>query len=59
MKPFKKFLNEAAPTNYEAEQSFLTIPLNIEIPQSQTDFNLGLMFRESLEEDTGDRKSVV
>jgi len=38
---------------YEAEQSFLTIPLNIEIPQSQTDFNLGLMFRESLEEDTG------
>ena len=37
----------------EPQESFLTIPLNIEIPQSQTDFNLGLMFRESLEEDSG------
>ena len=37
----------------EPQESFLTIPLNIEIPQSQTDFNLGLMFRESLEKDSG------
>ena len=31
----------------------LTLPLNIEIPSSPTDFYLGLMFRESLEQDSG------
>ena len=32
---------------------FVTLPLNIEIPSSIRDFNLGLMFRESLEENSG------
>ena len=29
------------------------LPLNIEIPTNQTEFNLGLMFRESLDYDSG------
>jgi uncharacterized membrane protein (UPF0127 family) len=29
------------------------LPLNIEIPKNQTEFNLGLMFRESLDYDSG------
>ena len=32
---------------------FVTLPLNIEIPSNIRDFNLGLMFRESLEENSG------
>ena len=32
---------------------FVTLPLNIEIPTNIRDFNLGLMFRESLEENSG------
>ena len=32
---------------------FVQLPLNIEIPKSQTEFNLGLMFRESLDYDSG------
>ena len=31
----------------------IDLPLNIEVPNSQTDFRLGLMFRESLEKDSG------
>mgnify|MGYP003949230131 CR=1 FL=1 len=31
----------------------ITLPLNIEIPSSPIEFNLGLMFRESLEQDSG------
>ena len=31
----------------------VTLPLNIEIPKTQTEFNLGLMFRESLDYDSG------
>ncbi len=31
----------------------LNLPLNVEIPSNQTDFKLGLMFRESLEYDSG------
>ena len=37
----------------EPQESFLTIPLNIEVPKTQTEFEMGLMFRESLEENTG------
>ena len=32
---------------------FVTLPLNIEIPNNIKDFNLGLMFRESLETNSG------
>ena len=32
---------------------FVTLPLNIEIPKNIRDFNLGLMFRESLETNSG------
>ena len=32
---------------------FVTLPLNIEIPNNIRDFNLGLMFRESLDTDSG------
>ena len=31
----------------------VNLPLNIEVPDTPTKFNLGLMFRESLEEDSG------
>ena len=31
----------------------VSLPLNIEIPKNQTDFYLGLMFRESLDYDSG------
>ena len=31
----------------------VTLPLNVEIPTNQTEFNLGLMFRESLNYDSG------
>tara|TARA_B100000131_G_scaffold298812_1_gene318632 strand:- start:292 stop:1191 length:900 start_codon:yes stop_codon:yes gene_type:complete len=31
----------------------ISLPLNIEIPSNPTDFNLGLMFRESLDKDSG------
>jgi len=31
----------------------IDLPLNIEVPDSETDFRLGLMFRESLEKDSG------
>ena len=34
-------------------ESFMSIPLNIEIPKNQTEFDMGLMFRESLEQDSG------
>ena len=37
----------------EPQESCLTIPLNIEVPKTQTEFEMGLMFRESLEENTG------
>ena len=32
---------------------FVTLPLNIEIPNNIRDFNLGLMFRESLDVNSG------
>ena len=32
---------------------FVTLPLQVEIPNNIRDFNLGLMFRESLEENSG------
>ena len=32
---------------------FITLPLNIEIPNNIRDFNLGLMFRESLDVNSG------
>ena len=31
----------------------ISLPLNIEVPKNQTDFYLGLMFRESLDYDSG------
>ena len=31
----------------------IRLPLKVEIPQNSTDFNLGLMFRESLDENSG------
>ena len=41
----KKKMNEST--------EFVTLPLNIEIPNNIRDFNLGLMFRESLEVNSG------
>ena len=34
-------------------ESFVNLPLTIETPKTQTEFNMGLMFREELEENTG------
>ena len=34
-------------------EEFVTLPLNIEIPNNIRDFNLGLMFRESLDTNSG------
>jgi len=36
-----------------SEQRQLRIPIHVEIPKNSTEFNLGLMFRESLDENTG------
>ena len=41
----KKKMNEST--------EFITLPLNIEIPDNIRDFNLGLMFRESLDVNSG------
>ena len=37
----------------EMQEEYITLPLNIEIPNNIRDFNLGLMFRESLNENSG------
>ena len=34
-------------------ESFMMITLNVEIPRNQTEFDMGLMFRESLEHNSG------
>ena len=34
-------------------ESFVNLPLSIEIPKTQIEFDMGLMFREDLEENTG------
>ena len=34
-------------------ESFVNLPLSIETPKNQIDFDMGLMFREDLEENTG------
>ena len=34
-------------------EEFTTLPLNVEIPTDIRDFNLGLMFRESLDQNSG------
>ena len=36
-----------------AEQKVIRLPLKLEVPQTNTEFNLGLMFRESLDYDRG------
>ena len=36
-----------------SEERVIKLPLNIEIPKTSTEFRLGLMFRESLDENTG------
>ena len=37
----------------EMKEEYVTLPLNIEIPNNIRDFNLGLMFRESLDQNSG------
>ena len=39
--------------DYVTNEEFTTLPLNIEIPNNIRDFNLGLMFRESLDQNSG------
>ena len=39
--------------DYVTNEEFVTLPLNIEIPTEIRDFNLGLMFRESLDTNSG------
>ncbi len=34
-------------------ESFVNLPLQVEVPQSETAFNMGLMFRETLEKNSG------
>ena len=36
-----------------SEGRLIRLPLNLEIPKTSTEFRLGLMFRESLDENTG------
>ncbi len=35
------------------KELFVNLPLHIETPQNQTEFDMGLMFRESLQQDSG------
>ena len=39
--------------DYVTNEEFVTLPLQIEIPNNIRDFNLGLMFRESLDINSG------
>ena len=39
--------------DYVTNEEFVTLPLQIEIPTNIRDFNLGLMFRESLDQNSG------
>jgi uncharacterized membrane protein (UPF0127 family) len=44
---------QAAKKKKKSMKEQITLPLNIEIPKNSTEFNLGLMFRESLDENSG------
>ena len=35
------------------KEEFISLPLQLEVPQNDGEFKLGLMFRESLEQDRG------
>ena len=39
--------------DYVTNEEFVTLPLQIEVPSNIRDFNLGLMFRESLDQNSG------
>ena len=39
--------------DYVTNEEFVTLPLQIEVPNNIRDFNLGLMFRESLDQNSG------
>ena len=41
------------PKKKKMKEEFISLPLQLEIPQNDAEFALGLMFRESLEEDKG------
>ena len=45
--------NEKKMKSVKESVDFVTLPLNIEIPNNIRDFNLGLMFRESLDTNSG------
>ena len=45
--------NMDAAAGYMKKEEFTTLPLHIEIPTNIRDFNLGLMFRESLDKNSG------
>jgi len=39
--------------DYVTNEEFVTLPLQVEVPNNIRDFNLGLMFRESLDKNSG------
>merc|ERR1712078_111664 len=41
------------PKKKKMKEEFISLPLQLEVPQSDAEFRLGLMFRESLEQDRG------
>jgi len=41
------------PKKKKMKEEFISLPLELEIPQNNAEFRLGLMFRESLEQDKG------
>ena len=45
--------NMDAAAGYMKKEEFTTLPLHVEIPTNIRDFNLGLMFRESLDKNSG------
>ena len=47
------YVSTDKPKKKKMKEEFISLPLELEIPQNNAEFRLGLMFRESLEQDKG------
>ena len=47
------YVSTDKPKKKKMKEEFISLPLQLEIPQNDGEFRLGLMFRESLEQDRG------
>jgi len=47
------YVSTDKPKKKKMKEEFISLPLQLEVPQNEGEFRLGLMFRESLEQDRG------